>query len=49
MNKWYIYLFAFDSCYAREDFAFDSLEQGTAAGGDIRNLVSQTELVDASY
>ena len=42
-------LLAFDCCYTREYFALDCLEQCTATGGDVRNLVSQAELVDACY
>lgn len=39
---------AFYSCDAGEDFALDGLEQCAAAGGDVRYLVGEAELVDAS-
>ena len=37
------------SSYAREHLAFDSLEEGTTAGRDVRNLVGKTELGAACY
>ena len=40
---------SFDSCYARESLALDSLKQSATTGRDVANLVSKTELVDASY
>ena len=37
------------SCDSREDLAFDSLEEGTTTGGDVRNFVGKTELGAACY
>ena len=38
-----------DSSYAWQYLALDSLEQSATTCRDVRNLVSQTELVDTSY
>jgi hypothetical protein len=38
-----------DSSYAREYLSLDSLEKSATTSRDVRNLVSQAELVDASY
>ena len=46
---WNYQLFAFDSCYTREHFAFDSFEKRTTTGRNIRYFVSKTEFVYTSY
>src|SRR5574344_784222 len=38
-----------NSSNTREFFSFDSFEQSTTTGRDVRNLVGHTELVDTSY
>ena len=43
------YGLALDGSHAGKHLAFDSLEQGTAAGGDVAYLVLKAELVDAGY
>ena len=42
-------MLALDSSNTGKYLAFDSLEEGTATGGDVGNLVGHTKLVDASY
>jgi hypothetical protein len=41
-------LFTLDSSYTGQNFTLDSFEQSATTSRDIRNLVSQTELVDTS-
>ena len=43
------YKLSLDSSNSWEHFALDSLEQCTTTSRDVRNLIGQTELVDASY
>ena len=40
---------AFDSCDTGKHLSFDSLEEGTATGRHIANLIGEAELVDACH
>ena len=45
----YLFLLALDSSYTRKHLTLDGLEQSATTSRDVRNLISQTELVDTSY